>query len=163
MDHVLVFMAAVTKSNILQIIYPSAILRFPPISCPLMMMMSGGLIFSQIPVPLSQICQQNIHRLTDDSRSPEFWFKRSTRINFFLFLRQAAPPGWKNFSWNICLISRIVIFMSFIIVVSPNRHFRQCPSYKSQNQRNLKEPPASDFVVSSSANLFPANFLVRAT
>lgn len=65
--------------------------------------------------------QMTLSLLSSDSRDqPELTF----------FISPSGGNTWmeKYFSWNICPISRIVIFMSFIIVVSPNRHFRQCPS-----------------------------------
>ena len=87
--------------------------------------------------------------------------KRSTKINFFLISPSGGNVEDENIFPEIFVHFKHCHFhVKSIIVASP---IRQCPGNKSQNQRNLKKPPASDCVVSSSANLFPAHFLVRAT
>ena len=112
MDHVLlVFIGSVTESNIPQITDPIAILRFPlmsHVSCPLMMM-SGGLVFSQIPLQfLSQICQQNIHRLTDDSLGSDSRDQQPKLTLFFISPSEGKTPEAED--ENIVCLEKSVQF-----------------------------------------------------
>ena len=125
------------------------------------MMMSGGLVFSQIPLQfLSQICQQNIHRLTDDSLGSDSRDQQPKLTLFFISPSEGKTPEAEDENIFFLISVQFTEDCHFHVIV-PNSHFRQCvPVYKSQSQRNLKEPLAPDFVVSSSANLFPAEIFL---
>ena len=79
--------------------------------------MSGGLVFSQIPLQfLSQICQQNIHRLTDDSLSSDSRDQQPKLTLFHFAVRRKNTRGWGwkyNFRLEISVVCPIYRGLSF--------------------------------------------------